>query len=370
MNYRASLLALLLAAAPVASAQVVARAPAAPARRAAAPWQMDAPAACTVRVLGGHNYYFCPGDMAFDAARTFCRSFGADLATIEGRYENDAVAEVVRSLDRGRHLIGHHDRVTEGRFETVLGTPSTFSAWASGEPNNVGDEDCVQLDGSTIWNDIACAGGTPNVLCEDSPSCTVETFGDHVYHVCRTPPAVTPRAWCASLGAEVASVESEAEEIFLAEHARGVGIEACGATPVAASGAVMCETASPCVRRFYQGRRYLFCLRPDTTALAARRQCERLGARLAVIDDAAENAFVYASFAVFRRTHFYIDLRDDDTEGVFYSRTGPARFTQWSQGEPNNAGEEDCVELGDSGWNDVPCTGDTKNAFVCETGGG
>jgi hypothetical protein len=366
MTRHPRLLALLLAAAPVASAQVVARAPLrAPSRPA--PWQMDAPAGCTVRVFGGHNYYFCPGDMPFDAARAYCQSFGAELATFESRYENDAVAEVVLTLNRGRHLIGHHDRVTEGRFETVLGTPTTFNAWANGEPNNVGDEDCVQLDGSSIWNDTSCTGGTPNVLCEDSAPCTVETFGDHLYHVCRTPPAATARAWCASLGADVAVVDSEAEERFLAEHARGVGIEACGAGPVATPGAAVCETAVPCVRRFYEGRRYLYCLRPDTTALEARRQCERLGAHLAVIDDAAENRFVYANFAVFRRTHFYIDLRDDDTEGRFYSRTGPAQFTQWFQGEPNNVGEEDCVELGDYGWNDVPCTGDTKNAFVCET---
>jgi hypothetical protein len=366
-----ALLAALALAASAPTAQVVARDPA-PARppRAVVAAPAALPPGCVARVFGGHNYFFCPGDMPFDAARGFCRSLGADLAVIDSRYENDALAEAVGALGRGRHLIGHHDRVTEGRFESVTGTPATFNAWAVGEPNNAGDEDCVELDGSTIWNDIPCGGSAPNVLCEESPSCTVEAFADHLYHVCRTPPAASPRAWCGALGAAVASVESPEEERFLADHARAVGVEVEGAGPVVGAGAAVCEMASACVRRYRDGRPYLFCVRPNTTALEARRQCERLGARLVVIEDAAEDAFVYAGFALFRRTRFYIDLRDDDVEGTFYSRLGPATFTRWSAGEPNNVGEEDCVELADGGWNDVPCAGDTKNAFVCEPDGG
>lgn len=317
-------------------------------------------------MIGGHNYFFCPAGLALDAARDYCHAFGTELAIIGSRYENDALAEVVRSLGRGRHLVGHHDRVTEGRFETVDGSPMSFSAWASGEPNNLGDEDCTELDASSIWNDIPCSGATANVLCEEAAPCTAEVFGDHLYQLCRTPPSVSPRAFCSQLGASVASVESEAEERFIAEHALSVGLDARGETPAPSGGAVVCETASPCVRRFLDGRMFLFCMRPETTAADARRACLDLGGALAVVADARTNDFIYSNFALFRRTHFYVDLRDDDTEGSFYTRAGPALFTAWAPGEPNNLGDEDCVELGDTGWNDVPCTGDTKNAFVCE----
>ena len=331
-----------------------------------APVALRAPAACTSRVLGGHNYFFCNVTLGLDAARDYCHAFGTELATIESRYENDAVAELVRSIGRGRHLLGHHDRVAEGSFETVTGVPMSFSAWAAGEPNNIGDEDCVELDASSVWNDIPCHSVTPNVLCEESPSCTVEFFGDHAYHVCRTAPSASPEAWCRSLGAHVAVAETPIEERFLAEYALSVGVNTCGAALAPTNGAVVCETEVPCVRRFFEGQMYLYCLRPGTTGDAARDVCRSLGGNLAVIDDVRENDFIYSNFAAFRRTHFYIDLRDDDAEGTFYSRTGPARFTAWLPNEPNNLNDEDCVELADSGWNDVPCTGDTKNAFICE----
>ena len=335
------------------------------------PQGLRAPAACTARVMGGHNYFSCAATLeGLDAARAYCHAFGTELATLGNRYENDAAADFVRAMGRGRHIIGHHDRVTEGVFETVDGSPMSFSAWASGEPNNAGDEDCVELDSGSVWNDISCAGSWSNVLCEESAPCTVEVFGDHLYHVCRTAPDVSPRAWCEQLGASVAVVDSEAEGRFVAEHARAVGLNTCGETVTASGAAVICETPSPCVRRFFEGRMYLFCLRPDTTANAARRACTNLGGALCLVNDARENDFLYASFATFRRTHFYVDGRDDDTEGSFYTRSGPLPFSAWAPGEPNNVNNEDCVELADPGWNDVPCEGDTKNAFICEMPGG
>ena len=47
---------------------------------------------------------------------------------------------------------------------------------------------------------------------------------------------------------------------------------------------------------------------------------------------------------------------------VFFLNGVTLLFTNWSPGEPNNAGNEDCVELeinpatGTSDWNDLPCS--------------
>lgn len=93
-----------------------------------------------------------------------------------------------------------------------------------------------------------------------------------------------------------------------------------------------------------------------------------MGGALATLESAAEESFVYGVFALFRRTHFYIGLTDEGSEGSFHTLDGrPPLYSRWSPGEPNNTfGNENCVELSDLGWNDVPCEGDTKNAFVCE----
>ncbi|XP_017651348.1 CD209 antigen-like protein C [Nannospalax galili] len=36
----------------------------------------------------------------------------------------------------------------------------------------------------------------------------------------------------------------------------------------------------------------------------------------------------------------------------------------WNEGEPNNAGEEDCAEFRGDGWNDVPCA--LKKLWICK----
>lgn len=315
------------------------------------------PRACTERFFGGHAYYFCAVSLGFDAAQTYCARFGATLGTLGSAYENDLVAETLRSLGRGRALIGHTDARVEGQFLTVDGGPAGFSAWASGEPNNLGDEDCTELSPEGVWNDIACGPAlAPMVLCELDAACTVTAFGDHLYPRCERAVAVAPGPVCEAMGAHPATPESEAERDLFRQ-------QMLGRDP---RRTVLCELDTPCVRTQFEGRSYFLCTAPATTARAARAQCEARGWRLAVIDSPALDAHLYARMALFRRSHFYFDLRDDDTEGQFYTRLGPAQYTRWMAGEPNNLNDEDCAEVSDSGWNDVPCEGDTKNAWICE----
>jgi len=67
----------------------------------------------------------------------------------------------------------------------------------------------------------------------------------------------------------------------------------------------------------------------------------------------------------------WIDLSDQDTEGVFRWGDGAlasAGWTNWKQNEPSNSnGNEDCGHLyhgyGDK-WNDVPC--ERRYRALCE----
>jgi len=65
---------------------------------------------------------------------------------------------------------------------------------------------------------------------------------------------------------------------------------------------------------------------------------------------------------------FWIGAKDESTESEFVWETSQERlsFTNWYDGEPNNAGNgEDCVEVSNfRKWNDLPCN--EKRMFVCE----
>ncbi len=78
------------------------------------------------------------------------------LAIITSADENSFLKDIYSTNDA---WIGHSDENTEGTFRAVAGpeTGSTlsFSSWASGEPNNVYDEDCVEFNGGA-WNDFIC----------------------------------------------------------------------------------------------------------------------------------------------------------------------------------------------------------------------
>ena len=66
----------------------------------------------------------------------------------------------------------------------------------------------------------------------------------------------------------------------------------------------------------------------------------------------------------------WLGINDINSEGnwVYDSSNQPIAFSNWSEGEPNNSGNnEDCGEQwgGNKGaWNDISCG--SKNPVVCE----
>ena len=95
--------------------------------------------------------------------------------------------------------------------------------------------------------------------------------------------------------------------------------------------------------------------------------CQSDGMHLASISDSAEDAVVYA-VQESSPTQTFIGAngpRGRRAPGVWSS--GDAwSYTNWSSGQPNNSGNEDCGTILSSGaWNDAPCT--NTYPFVCET---
>ncbi len=111
---------------------------------------------CELYERQGSVYWFCPGPVNRFAARDFCLDHGADLTSIADLPEDSFVrSNVFGNLD---WFIGLEDLAVEGTYVWSDGSPANYLAWAPGEPNNVDNENCVELalEDSYNWNDTNC----------------------------------------------------------------------------------------------------------------------------------------------------------------------------------------------------------------------
>jgi hypothetical protein len=135
---------------------------------------------CTFfRSTAGHAFLVCfDTGRSWSAARTFCQSYGGDLAVPADAQEDGEIAD---HLD-GNAYLGYSDLAFEGRFLGIDGKVPGYTNWNDGEPNDSGgNEDCAEIYGSGAWNDRNCADAM-SFVCEVLP----DTAGD----ACDNCPAV------------------------------------------------------------------------------------------------------------------------------------------------------------------------------------
>lgn len=108
-------------------------------------------------------YFLNPTSLTGADAQNFAQSLGANLVSIQSQTENECVLTSLNNLGYASNevvWIGFNDETTEGTFEWYDQSPITYTNWAPGEPNNAGDEDCVQIypAGASpgTWNDLPC----------------------------------------------------------------------------------------------------------------------------------------------------------------------------------------------------------------------
>ncbi|XP_078410148.1 lectin-like, partial [Cetorhinus maximus] len=119
----------------------------------------------------------------------------------------------------------------------------------------------------------------------------------------------------------------------------------------------------------YFGRCYKF-FSDNKTWIEAELFCQTLapGSHLASVHLEGQNGFIQQTITKAKRQPFtaWIGLHDLAKEKAFLWTDGsPTDFTKWHQGEPNNAGKENCVHMNwnSDNWNDLSC--DKKLPFVC-----
>ena len=114
---------------------------------------------------------------------------------------------------------------------------------------------------------------------------------------------------------------------------------------------MVCETPSPCVRRYLDGRTYLFCLRPDTTAVDARRDSDFL---IIARTDAAATLGFEAAVERARKAHRGDDMGEIKAAfeelSTAYQEAGRSLYAQQqAAGEPPADGTGDAAGAGASG---------------------
>ena len=83
------------------------------------------------------------------------------LASVHSQEEDDFIGEYVRKASglpkTPGYWIGYNDIEREGQFVWSDGSVSFYNNWWTNEPNNNGDEDCVErFYFRSKWNDIDC----------------------------------------------------------------------------------------------------------------------------------------------------------------------------------------------------------------------
>ncbi|XP_035670035.1 uncharacterized protein LOC118411665 [Branchiostoma floridae] len=161
-------------------------------------------------------------------ARRECQTLQADLASLATGLEQVWMGLQIPNING--HWIGLHDIPQEGSWQWADGTPysSTVTSWNVGEPNNVGDEDCVEVLQGGGWNDHSCSVSRP-YICERSVGVTdecdtasgYEKNGARCYRL--GDDSVTwldARAHCRREGGDVISVYNMTDHIYVATKVR------------------------------------------------------------------------------------------------------------------------------------------------------
>ncbi|XP_033126387.1 macrophage mannose receptor 1-like, partial [Anneissia japonica] len=245
--------------------------------------------------------------------------------SIHDQYEQAFIASQL-SLSNGMNFwIGLSDSATPGTYKWSDGTSVTYTNWAQGQPDDSAGL-CVSItsgDSAGFWIDASCALGLP-FICEKSRlGYTRPPFTN--------PPIVT-----------------QPNDRSCATGWIGYGSSCYMPNEVQSS-------------------------RDRLTWLDARQACLSMGGDLASFHSAAEEAYILSRFTPIDQENAYwlgywIGLNDQVIEGGFeWSDNTPVDYTNWGDGEPNDSGSEECVEMfydGQRGWNDIDCS--TPRNWVCK----
>ena len=296
---------------------------------------------CVEHVRGGHRYLVCFSERPFADVAGHCQAEGSQPLVINGPGENRWIVDRATSVREQPFWVGLSDAAEEGAFVWWDGTPAEYLNWEFGEPGEREDQDCAQFVGFGEWSVVPC-GARRGVVCEDACAPGEDVDGDGFLR-CGT-----------DCDDSTDTVNPDAAEVCNDD----VDNDCDGRTDEG----VECQ----CEDIAREGRTYSFCS-SGVSWQRARDACVARGADLVVLDDAAEDTWVYETAVARSNRDYWIGYSDQAVEGRFEwvdgSRGG---FEHWAPGQPDDVGGEDCAHYQSwSGrWLDVPCG--FALGFICE----
>ncbi|XP_058137086.1 C-type lectin domain family 4 member G-like [Dasypus novemcinctus] len=120
----------------------------------------------------GSCYLFSTVRAPWDEAQKNCAGAGAHLVIVGGLEEQTFLSRNTRGRGfwLGLRAVRLGSKIQ--RYQWVDGAPISFSHWNQGEPNDSrGQEDCVMMLRTGLWNDAPCTSLNDNWICEKRRSC-------------------------------------------------------------------------------------------------------------------------------------------------------------------------------------------------------
>lgn len=129
-------------------------------------------------------YFYNPISQTGDNAQTWAQTYGANLISVQSATENACIVSELNTNGFGGIIwIGFNDVASEGNHVWYDQSAVIYTNWNGGEPNNSGNEDCVQIYPDGRWNDLDCSsGGSKSVI--EVNLCPVTTITPSATTIC------------------------------------------------------------------------------------------------------------------------------------------------------------------------------------------
>ncbi|GLD73436.1 ladderlectin-like isoform X1, partial [Lates japonicus] len=115
----------------------------------------------------GRCFLYVPTAMTWANAEKHCQGYGGNLASVHSFVEHHEIQGMILRATQGfpATWLGGCDAAQEGTWFWSDGTPFRFSFWASGQPNNYGSSNCLQMNygAERKFDDERCSYSRPFV---------------------------------------------------------------------------------------------------------------------------------------------------------------------------------------------------------------